>query len=131
MIHKHEKRGQNFVLRLHALVAIAYAIPLIFYPQLVLKLLYYGNINALSGELAKLFGAQLLLLSIVAWHASYSNDFKTRRYIILGLCIYTLSGFVITLIGQLNGTWASWGWTNIIEYAFFGFIYLYYLVRKI
>ncbi len=119
----------NFTLRLHGIICIPYAVLLIFFPGFTLDLLADGEIG-LGVEVGRLLGAAMILLTIITWRASYSKEPGLRKSIIFGVCCYTLTGFVISLIGQLQGHWGVLGWSNVIEYLFFGAVYATYLLRN-
>jgi hypothetical protein len=116
--------------RLHAILAVLYAVGLILAPQAIIGLLSPNPLNTLGADIARLFGAALVLVTVIAWGASRLTDRPARRLIAGGLLVYTALGFIITLLGQLAGTWGPLGWSNIVAYGIFVVGYAYFLFVK-
>ena len=114
--------------RLHAALAAIYAIGLVLVPRWVIGLLAYEPLGDVGADVTRLFGAALVMVTLLAWGASRSYEDATRRLIASVLFVYTTLGLVITLIGQLAGTWGVLGWSSIASYLIFVAGYGYFLV---
>ena len=90
--------------RLHAILAALYALGLVLAPQLIIGLLSPLPLNPPGTDVARLFGAALVLVTLVAWGASRLADPAARQMIAGGLFIYAMFGAIITIWGQLAGT---------------------------
>ena len=113
--------------RLHAVLAAIYAIGLVLMPKVVVGLLSDQPLGGVGTDITRLFGAALVLITLVTWAASRMSDTTARRAIALSLFVYTTLGAVITLLGQFVGTWGALGWSNIVSYLIFVIGYGYFL----
>jgi len=116
--------------RLHAILAAVYAVGLIAVPQRLIGLLTALPLNPVAADVARLFGAALILVAYIAWRASLLTDHDSRRMIAVGLFTYTILGMVIALLGQISGTWNALGWSTVISYLIFVFGYSYFLLLR-
>ena len=87
-------------------------------------------LNPVGTDIARLFGAALILVMFIAWRASQLTDRPSRRMVAGGLLLYTTIGAVISTWGQLAGTWNVLGWSTIISYLIFVLGYGYFLFLK-
>ena len=116
--------------RLHAILAAVYAVGLIAVPQRLIGLLTALPLNPVAVDVARLFGAALILVAYIAWRASLLTDHDSRRMIAVGLFTYTILGMVIALLGQISGTWNALGWSTVISYVIFVFGYGYFFLFR-
>ncbi len=116
--------------RLHAILAALYALGLILAPQAIIGLLSPNPLTSPGTDITRLFGAALVLVTLIAWGASRLADQPARRLIAGSLLVYTALGLIITLLGQLAGVWGPLGWSNIISYGIFVAGYAYFLFVK-
>lgn len=116
--------------RLHAVLAALYAVALILMPERLVALLSDLPLNAVGTNLARLFGAALVLVTFIAWRASLVTDRQVRRVVAGGLFIYTTLGVAIALWGQISGTWNGLGWSSVISYLIFVLGYGYFLFLR-
>ena len=116
--------------RLHAILAGVYAVGLIVVPQRLIGLLTALPLNPVAVDVARLFGAALVLVAYIAWRASLLTDRDSRRMIAFGLVGYTILGLIIALSGQISGTWNALGWSTVISYLIFVFGYGYFLLLR-
>src|SRR5262245_55748568 len=114
--------------RLHAILAAVYAVGLIVVPQRLIGLLTALPLNPLVIDVARLFGAALVLVAYIAWRASRLTDRDSRRMIAFGLFGYTILGMIIAILGQISGTWDALGWSTVISHLIFVFGYGYFLL---
>lgn len=117
--------------RLHAILAALYAIGLVLFPKTIITLLSSGPLGDVGAELTRLFGAALVMVTLLAWLASRMADDSARRVIASVLFVYVSLGAIISLIGQLAGIWGPLGWSNLGSYLIFVLGYGYFLYRKI
>ncbi|MCP5094261.1 MAG: hypothetical protein GY943_01780 [Chloroflexi bacterium] len=116
--------------RLHAILAVIYAIGLVLIPKSIIGLLSDAPLGTVGTDVTRLFGAALVMISLIAWAASRMNGAEGRRAIALSLFVYTTLGTIITLLGQFAGTWGPLGWSNIVSYLIFVVGYGYFLFVK-
>lgn len=117
--------------RLHAVLAALYAIGLVLFPKSIIALLSSEPLGDVGAEMTRLFGAALVMVTLLAWSASRMTDHSSRRVIASVLFVYVSLGAVISLIGQLAGIWGPLGWSNLGSYLIFVLGYGYFLYRKI
>jgi len=91
--------------RLHAIFAAIYGLGLVLVPQFIVSLLSPFPLNPVGTDIARLFGAALILIMFIAWRVSYFTDRPSRRMVAGGLLLYTTIGAVISTWGQLAGNW--------------------------
>ena len=116
--------------RLHAILAAIYGIGLLLAPQSIVGLLSPLPLNPVGTDIARLFGAALILVMFIAWGASYLMHWPSRWMVAGGLLVYTALGAVISTWGQLAGNWNLLGWSTIISYLIFVLGYGYFLFVK-
>src|SRR5262245_11286801 len=102
--------------RLHAILAALYALGLLLVPDFIIGILSPLPLDPLGTDLARLFGAALILVTLIAWGASGLTDHAGRRMVASGLFVYVALGAIIAVRGQLAGTWGAWGWSSVITY---------------
>jgi len=118
------------LLRLHAILAALYALGLLLVPQRTIGLLTSLPLNAATVDVARLFGAALVLVAFIACRASFLADRQCRRMIVSGLFIYATLGVAVATWGQISGTWNALGWSSVISYLVFVIGYGYFLRRE-
>ena len=116
--------------RLHAVLAALYALGLVLVPRVIIGLLADEPLGDVGTDVTRLFGAALVLVTLLSWGASRISDTRARRLIATGLLVYTTLGGVIALLGQLAGTWGVLGWSSIVTYLIFVIGYGYFLFVK-
>jgi len=116
--------------RLHAILAALYAIGLVLFPRTIIALLSSEPLGDVGAELTRLFGAALVMVTLLAWSASRMTDASARQVIATVLFVYVSLGAVISLVGQLAGIWGPLGWSNFGSYLIFVLGYGYFLYRK-
>lgn len=116
--------------RLHAILAGLYAVFLVLVPQLIIGLLSPHPLTPLGIDIARLFGAALVLITLIAWGASRLSDRASRRLIAGAILVYMSLGLIISLLGQLAGHWGLLGWSTIVTYLIFVVGYTYFLFIK-
>ena len=108
-----------------AIVAGLFGIGFVLAPAQVLA--PYGvEANAQMEQLGGLFGATLILLAVLTWSARNAPDSPARQAIVLGIFVGEAIGFVVSLMGQLEGVMNALGWSTVAIYAFFTLAYGYF-----
>lgn len=128
------KRGYDymsftFLFRLHAILAIPYALGLLLIPRKIVNYFTKKSLLAPGAAITRLFGASLLFIALTTWESSFLNNVETQRMVARNLFIYTSIGFISLLFSQMSGHWNRWGWLNILSYLIFviGYGYLLWL----
>lgn len=116
--------------RLHAVLAALYALGLVLMPRVIIGLLADEPLGNVGTDITRLFGAALVLVTLLSWGASRISDTRAQRLIATGLLVYTTLGGIITLVGQLAGTWGVLGWSSLVTYLIFVIGYGYFLFVK-
>ncbi|RPH46020.1 MAG: hypothetical protein EHM87_03845 [Burkholderiales bacterium] len=111
------------VLTTHALLAIGFAIPMLFAPDDFLWL-YGASPDADGIYLARLFGAALVAISIVTWLAREAPEGLALDALCVGLSIGCAIGFVVSVHHQLTHPAAGpLGWTTVGVFAGLAAVY--------
>ena len=79
--------------------------------------------------MVQLWGAALLSYAVVAWYARNAEDSIARRSIVIGFGFTHLIGFVVSLLGTLNGTVNVMGWIAVVLYLVLAVGYGYFFFR--
>lgn len=102
------------VLTTHSLVAIGYAIPLLFGPDDFLWL-YGAEVGTDAAYLARLLSAALVAVSVITWLAREAPEGPALDAICVGLALGSSLAALVALIHQLTSPTASpLGWTNVL-----------------
>ncbi len=65
---------------------------------------------------AQLFGVSLVGFAFLTWLAKNATDSDARKAIVLALFVSDSVGFIVALIGQLEGVVNSLGWSTVAIY---------------
>jgi hypothetical protein len=98
-----------------AIVAIVFGVVFVIIPT-QLYALYGIESGAGLNYMGQLFGAALIAIGLISWQSRNAADSDARSAIILAFFIGDGIGFVVSLIGQLNGVVGSLGWLTVIIY---------------
>jgi hypothetical protein len=102
------------VLTTHALLAIGYAIPLLFSPGDFLWL-YDIDADLDARHLARLFGASLVAVSAITWLAREAPEGPALDAICFGLALGSGLAFLVSLLHQLTAPTAGLlGWSTVL-----------------
>jgi hypothetical protein len=118
------------VLRIHSVAAASYAVVLLFFPTLFWQLTAKDPATDFGLSVAQLLGAPMIVMTCVTWIASTLSDPKVQRSLACALLLYLCTGFVVTLVQQLQGKWGTLGWSSPLSYACFSALYTIALLRK-
>ena len=113
----------------YAVVSAAFGLGFVLMPGQLLPI--YGVDPDLALRLiGQFFGAALLSLAILAWLVRSLSDSETRRAIVLALFVGETIGFIMALIGQLNGILNVLGWSVVVVYLVFTLGLAYFQFSK-
>ena len=102
---------------IYAVLSAAFGLGFVLAPGQILPL--YGVApDAALGLIGQLFGAVLISLALLTWLARNISDTEARRAIVLALLVGEALGFILALIGQLNGVLNALGWLVVAVYLF-------------
>ena len=115
----------NTFMVIYAVVSTVFGLAFVFTPGLILPI-YGVEPDAALRLIGQLFGAVLISLDLLAWLVRNLRDSETQHVVILALLVGEALGFILALIGQLNGVLNALGWSVVVVYLFFalGLVYL-------
>ena len=114
---------------IYAVLSAAFGLGFVLAPGQILPL--YGVApDAALRLIGQLFGAVLLSLALLTWLARNFNDTEARRAIVLALLVGEALGFILALIGQLNGILNVLGWSVVFIYMVFALGLAYFQFSK-
>jgi hypothetical protein len=113
---------------LHAILTLAFGIAFLLAPARALALYGVGT-DAAGTFMARLFGAALIQVGLVAWLARRDTDTPARRAIQVGYASGLAVGLVVSLLGQLSGLFNALGWSTVAIYLLLGVGYGYFHAR--
>ncbi len=100
---------------IYAVVSMLFGIGFVLMPGLVLSV--YGADADLSFRyIGQLFGAALISLGVLSWSIRNAADSEVRKAAVSSLLVGEVIGFVLALIGQLNGALNVLGWSVVFVY---------------
>ena len=113
---------------LHAIITLVFGVAFIFAPTPTLAM--YGVTTDPAGTfMARVFGAALIQVGLVAWLARTDSDTLARRAILRGYTGGLAVGFVIALFGQLSGLFNALGWSSVLIYLLLCLGYGYFQAK--
>lgn len=112
----------------YAVVSAAFGLGFVIAPEQLFPI-YGVTPDAALKLIGQLFGAVLISLSLLTWFARNFSDSDARRVIVLALLVGETIGFILALIGQLNGVLNALGWFVVVTYLCLalGLAYLQFL----
>jgi hypothetical protein len=115
---------------LQTIVSTINGLGMLLLPAMTLGMYGVPEQDAYGLSITRLFGSGLLTYAIVAWLARDAGESQARRAIVVGFGITHALGFVISLIGQLNGLYPLIHWMVPGLYLFFTVVYGIHFFRK-
>jgi hypothetical protein len=115
--------------RVHAIVTIPFALPMVLAPRWIIELITKGDVSPLSIDLARLVGAAYLLITFLTWVAA--GELHRRSQVILArvFCAYESIGVLVGLTIHFDangdlGRWITVGFFAVfaLGYFWFGFV---------
>jgi len=113
-----------------AIVVVIFGIGFVLLPN-VLAGMYGMTFDPVATLMARLFGGGFLFEAIVLWMARNTDrDDAACKGIMLGVVVSNLTGFVVSLLATLAGTWNAVGWLPVGLFLVFGLAFAYFLWIK-
>jgi len=113
----------------YAVVSAVFGLGFVLMPGQLLPI-YGVNPDAAMRLIGQFFGAALLSLALLSWLVRNLGDSETRRAIVLALLVGETIGFIMALIGQLNGIFNVLGWSVVVVYLVFALGLAYFQFSK-
>lgn len=114
---------------IYAIVTAVFGLGFILAPGQILPI--YGVAPDVALRLiGQFFGAVLVSLALLTWLVRNLSDSEARRAIVLALLVGETIGFILALIGQLNGVFNALGWSVVVVYLFFALGLAYFQFFK-
>jgi len=105
----------SLLMTINAVVAVIFGIGFVVSPGATLAL--YGiSPDAAFRLVAQLFGAALIGFAVLTWSARNAKASDSRKAIVLALFVSDGLGFILSVIGQLQGIPNALGWLNVVIY---------------
>jgi hypothetical protein len=114
---------------IYAVVSAVFGLGFVLMPGQLLPI-YGVDPGAALRLIGQFFGAALLSLAILSWLVRNLSDSEIRRAIVLALLVGEAIGFVMALIGQLNGIFNVLGWSVVAVYLLFALGLAYFQFSK-
>ena len=108
-----------------AVVTLVFGLALVTDPAQVVS--WYGaGLGPAGLFIARLYGALLIVVGVIAWAGRDAGPSEARQAILLGFFLGDAIGFVIALWGQLQAVVNSLGWSIVILYFLFAIGFGYF-----
>jgi len=105
----------SLLMTINTVVAGIFGIGFVVAPGTTLAL--YGiSPDAAFRLVAQLFGAALIGFAVLTWSARNAKASDSRKAIVLALFVSDGLGFILSVIGQLQGIPNALGWLNVVIY---------------
>ena len=105
----------SYLMTINAIVAAVFGIAFVIVPGPTLA--FYGvSADAPFRLVAQLFGAALVGFAVLTWSARKATASDARKAIVVALFVSDGLGFIISVIGQLQGIPNALGWLNVVIY---------------
>ena len=102
----------------YAVITAVFGLGFVLAPAQILPI-YGVTPDAPLRLIGQFFGAVLISLALLTWLIRNLSDSEARRAIVLALLVGETIGFILALIGQLNGVFNVMGWAVVVVYLFF------------
>jgi len=114
---------------IYAVVSAIFGLGFVLMPGQLLPI-YGVEPDAALRLIGQFFGAALLSLALLSWLVRNLSDSEARRAIVLALFVGETVGFIMALIGQLNGILNVLGWSVVVVYLVFTLGLAYFQFSK-
>lgn len=114
----------------HAVVAIVFALGMIFMPAFLLSLFGGEAIVAVSPMFVQIFGAALVGTFLLLWQMRNVSDTDARKAVAIAYFVYFVIATVVTTMAQLAGVFNLMGWSTPGHLAVLGLGYAYFILLK-
>jgi hypothetical protein len=113
------------LLLLGALLALLFALGLLLGPTTILTVFGLGT-GPGENLVAQLLGATLVVPALIGWFARDVADPGSRAAVVVPLFLWSVIGFVISLLGVLSKALKLSGWGIVVLFLFFALGYGYF-----
>ena len=114
----------------HALVAILFALGMIFMPAFLLSMFGGAAIVSVSPLFVQLFGATLVGTFVLLWLMRGVADTSARKAVAIAYFVYFIIATVVSTMAQLSGVFNLMGWSTPGHLIILGLGYAYFLFVK-
>jgi len=114
---------------IYAILSGVFGLGFVLVPGILFPI-YGVEPNASLRFIGQLFGAVLISLAFLSWLVRNLGDSVNRRAILYALFAGETLGFIIALIGQINGVLNIFGWLIVAVYLFLAVGLAYFLFVK-
>ena len=114
---------------IYTVVSAVFGLGFVLMPGQLL-LIYGVEPDAALRLIGQFFGAAIISLAILAWLVRNLSNSEARQAIVLALFVGETLGFVMALIGQLNGILNALGWSVVVVYLVFALGLAYFQFFK-
>ena len=116
----------NTLFIITAVVCLFFGITSLFFPTKM-----YANfgitVDAADIFISQIVGAANLGIAFLLWFARKSKDTKA---IVIGMFVFHIIGFVVSLLARLNNVSSSSGWVGVGLFLIFSLAYAVFLFKK-
>ena len=111
-----------------AIVCLAFGILLLAVPDKLLSI-FGATLTAGGMFTAREYASSLFGNLFICWIAKDAAESDARRAIIIGLFVYDLIAFIMTVITVISGVLNPLGWLIVFVYLFFTVGFGYFLIN--
>ena len=113
---------------INAIVTGLFGIAFLILPEQLIML--YGNSNPSMEYIGQLYGSALIVFAFISWLVKDAQNDETLKAITLSFFIGDAIGFVVALIGQLEGVVNVLGWSTVAIYFILSIGFGYFRFKK-
>jgi hypothetical protein len=119
----------TLLMTINTIVAAIFGIAFVIMPGQILAL--YGlSADAAFRLVSQLFGAALVGFAVLTWSARKATASDARNAIVLALFVSDGLGFILSVVGQLQGIPNALGWLNVVIYLLLALGFAYFQFTK-
>lgn len=113
---------------INAVLAIGHGLGFILMPSFLLGLYQLAPAPG-TMLMGQLFGAELLVIALIAWYGRALTDAAALTAIVLALLVSSAVGTLVSAKGLIDGVFGPMGWLAIAIYLFLTVGYLYFYLQ--
>ncbi|GEM_PF-5111743 len=111
------------IMFVHVMLTIPYFFAMVFLPHVTPALLRDVAYEPVGYVFVQLLGGVMLMMAIAEFLSIRQEDPTSHRIVALGVMVYFINGFFVSLLAMINGVWGGIGWINPISYGLFAVLY--------
>lgn len=113
----------RIVIDSQAAIWLLLSVMLLLYPEPLLSL---GTSHTpFTATVARIFGAELMGLTLASWFTRHTTDPVVRRHLLFSYFVSNTLGFIVCLWGRLSGTLVPLGWVIVALYLLYAVAFAY------